>query len=642
MRKQLFGTMLFLLFVLPSIAGDGEYAVSKISKELLVNSNIVIRLEDEFIELQSLERIIIKHHYVITVLNEEGSKYARLAESYDRFNEIKSIEGSLYDANGNKLKSLKSKDIEDLSGSSGGSLADDGRFKVHNFYYKVYPYTVEYTIEEIKKETMFFPSWVPVWDEYVSVEKSSFSMRVPKNYMVRYKEFNCPVTVSITEEGDKKNYSWALTKYEAIIKEFASPGWAKITPTVLLAPSDFMIEDYAGNMTDWKELGKFQNTLNKSRDVLPENIKQKVAELTKNAGSLAEKTKLLYNFLQTSTRYISIQLGIGGWRPFDASSVASKAYGDCKALSNYMYSLLKEAGITSYYTLIKAGDNEDDIITDFPSRQFNHAIVCVPDGKDTIWLECTDQSKAAGYMGGFTGNRHALLITEDGGKLVSTPLYKLNDNIQVRKIQAILDEEASLKINVNTIYKGMQQDDLQMMINVLSKDKVKESLHEQLDFATYEIKDFKYIENKSSMPTINESLEIAVSNYATITGKRLFIVPNVMTRNHRKLSADVKRKYDIQLNYEFKDIDTVEIELPAGYASESLPTDAKIESKFGRYTASVKLAGNKITYYRHYEHYSGQFPAKDYGELVKFYEAIYKADRSRVVLVKNETTLKAF
>ena len=641
MKKLLSIAVLFFLFNSPVCAGEGEYAVSKIPAALFKNSDLVIRLEEEFVEIQSLEKLVYKHHYVITVLNEEGAKYAGLVEWYDKFLDIKSIDGVLYDANGNKLKTLKGKDIEDFSGSS-SDLADDNRYKKHNFYYKVYPYTIEYSIETVKKETMFFPSWRPVWNENISVEKSNFSIKVPKDYLLRYREFNYPSTVSMKDEGDKKIYSWQLLNFVAIKKEYAAPTWTKITPTVLLAPSKFMIEDYSGDMTDWKELGKFQNALNKGRDILPAAVKQKVGELIKNSTSLEEKTKILYNFLQSTTHYISIQLGIGGWRPFEASSVASKAYGDCKALSNYMSALLKEAGIKSYYTLIMAGDNEADIITDFPSLHFNHAILCVPDQKDTIWLECTSQTRAAGYMGSFTGNRHALLITEDGGKVVTTPVYRIKDNLQIRNIKAVLDEDATLRVKSNSSYKGMHQDDLQMMINGLSKDKVKESLHEQLDFATYNINDFKYIEIKSALPAIEESLDITVNNYATITGKRLFIVPNIMTRTKRKLSADVERKYDIQLGFEYKDIDTVEIELPKGYFPEAVPQDVSIVSKFGKYNSSVKLTGDKITYYRSYEHNSGRFPAKDYTELVKFYETIYKADRNKVVLVKNETPLKGF
>lgn len=45
-----------------------------------------------------------------------------------------------------------------------------------------------------------------------------------------------------------------------------------------------------------------------------------------------------------------------------------------------------------------------------------------------------------------------------------------------------------------------------------------------------------------------------------------------------------------------------------------------------------------ITYFRSYEHYSGRFPPRAYNELVQFYESVYKADRNKVVLVKDETT----
>jgi transglutaminase-like putative cysteine protease len=634
MRKVILIFLVLTIAALPVKAGDKDYAVSRIPPELLKDANLIIRLEETFTEMQSLEKLFTRHHYVITILNEKGDKYAEMTEYYDRFNEIKSIDGVLYDAFGNKIKSLKNKDIQDQSGSSGMSLADDIRYKTHNFYYKVYPYTVEYTIESVRRETMFFPSWVPVWDELVSVEKSSFSMKVAADYLLRYKIFNYNSEAVIKEEAGKKIYSWEIVNFPAIKKEYASPGWTKITPSVLLAPSQFSIEDYKGNMTDWNELGKFQTTLNLGRDVLPPAIKQKVAELIKDAGSLEEKVRRLYNFLQANTRYISIQLGIGGWRPFDAQYVASKSYGDCKALSNYMHSLLKEAGIQSYYTLIRAGDDAEDIITDFPSRQFNHAIVCVPNGKDTIWLECTDQNRAAGYMGAFTGNRHALLITEEGGRLVATPRYGLNENVQSRHVHALLDEGATLHIKSNSIYKAMQQDELEMMINALSRDRVKEYLHDQLDFATYEISNFDYKEIKSSLPVIDESLDIIVSNYATITGKRLFITPNVMTRSYRKLTADTARKYDLEIGFAYKDVDSVEIELPKGYGPEAMPQDVSLDTKFGKYNCSVQLKDNKLLYYRTLEKYSGRFPAKDYAELVKFYDAIYKADRNKVVLVK--------
>jgi hypothetical protein len=173
------------------------------------------------------------------------------------------------------------------------------------------------------------------------------------------------------------------------------------------------------------------------------------------------------------------------------------------------------------------------------------------------------------------------------------------------------------------------------MIHYLAKDKIKEQLQKQLDFATYDVISFDYKEEKSELPVIEESLEISVSNYASVTGKRLFIMPNVMTRTGRKLKTDEERKYDIVLQNEYTDIDSVEIEIPNGFVMESLPSPVSVETKFGHYSNSVKMEGNKIYYTRKMENYSGRYPASDYKALVSFYDAIYKADRNRVVLVKN-------
>jgi hypothetical protein len=193
-------------------------------------------------------------------------------------------------------------------------------------------------------------------------------------------------------------------------------------------------------------------------------------------------------------------LGIGGWQPFDASYVASKAYGDCKALSNYMYALLKEANIKSCYTQIRAGAGKYFFLPDLPSPQFNHIILCVPLQKDTMWLECTSQTLAAGYLSDFTCNRYALAVDENGGKLIRTPNYGMKENLQVRNIKAILEEDGMLNVTANTTYNGIQQDEIHSAITGLSKDKVKELLNEKLDFSTYDIKQFDYKEQKSSLP----------------------------------------------------------------------------------------------------------------------------------------------
>jgi len=624
-------------------SGDDDYSVLAISKDLLKNANVVFRNHSTRVEIEGLGKMRVTERYAITILNEAGGDYAQFVEHYDKLSSIKSIDGKLYDAYGKKMRELKKNEIKDVSNISDFSLFEDNRVKLHNFYYKVFPYTVEYECEVVYDGTLFIPPYYPQRGYAVSVEKSDYTVILPSSATLVFKKVNFEKEPVITPgDKDKKTYQWKTEMMEAIQRESFSPSLTRIVPNIRLALAEFEFEGYKGSNSSWKEFGKFVYELKKNRDELPDAIKQQVRSLVAGLNSNEEKIKKLYEYLQANTRYISVQLGIGGLQPFDAKYVAGNRYGDCKALSNYMYALLKEAGISSVYTIIKAGDDEDDIFTDFSTTQFNHVILCVPNNKDTMWLECTDQYKSAGYMGDFTGNRHALLITEEGGVLVKTPHYTMNENLQLRKIQAVLSEDATLNFKADTRYMAMQQDDLQGAINRLAKDKWKERLQGGFDFSTYNINSFDYKEQKGKIPGMNETLDITVFNYATITGKRLFIVPNIMNKTYRRLSVDSTRKFDIDLGFAYKDVDSIEIQLPAGYSQESVPQDVNLSSKFANYKASVQVKDGKLLYHRQVEYKGGVYPASDYAELVKFYEAIYKADRNRVVLVKKEGELKAF
>ena len=137
---------------------------------------------------------------------------------------------------------------------------------------------------------------------------------------------------------------------------------------------------------------------------------------------------------------------------------------------------------------------------------------------------------------------------------------------------------------------------------------------------------------------------IDVRGYATISGKRLFLVPNIMSRDGRKLSVDSFRRSPVVLRSAYTDIDTIELELPKGFRAESTPRPSSIESPFGSYFSEVKLDGDRLTYYRKIVQHEGSYPPESYKDLVSFQEAVYKADRARLVLVKQaeEPAKKAF
>jgi hypothetical protein len=623
-----------ILLVMPAVSFGQDFNARLIPDSLKKDADVVKRYDERILEIKSPGRAVEHERHVYTILNENGNRYGGYVTRYDKFTSINSVSCTLYDEAGKKLKHVKKSDMEDLSPGSEMSLMTDQRIKATDFYYRNYPYTVDFEEEDDIDGIQGFSDWIPQDAEKMSVQLSRYVIIAPKNYEVRYKPVNCNAAPVITESGDKKTYTWEMKDLPAKLEEKWAPSWEDIVPRIMFAPSDFEVQGYKGNMSSWENYGKFMYQLIKGRDVLPDNIKKKVHELTDNLKDERQKVYLLYDFLQKNTHYISIQLGIGGWQPFDATYVATKRYGDCKALSNYMIALLKEAGITGKYVEITAEENASPLVEDFPSSQGNHVIACVPMGKDTIWLECTSQIESPGYMGSFTGDRKAILIDEKGGHVVPTPCYNALDNLESRVIDASIDAEGNLDASSNTVYNCLAQETPQAYMREASSEQREKYLNRLLNLPTYKVDKSNYEEIRGAKPAVKEYLHVTSPNYAGVSGKRMFISPNLFNKSGNRFSVDSVRKYDLLYDQAYKHIDSISLKIPDGYTPESVPQDVKIDCKFGKYSSSVKVLDNKIVYYRVRVQNRYKYPASDYPEFVKYYEQIYKADHARVVLVK--------
>lgn len=627
----------FILLQVPLLLWAQDYNVASIPDSLKLNANAVKRFEEKRLVIKGPGKAVLYKRYVVTVFNESGDIHAIYRNSYDKLHTLSDISGTLYDALGKKLKTVRKKDIADASLDDDISLVTDNRYKMHSFYYRQYPYTVEYQDEVTMDGVFFLPGWRPVDDDELSVQHSTFVVETVPGYVLRHKQFNYPGGPVVTDDGKVKTYKWEVNNILALQSEPLQPDWEELTCSVQVAPVDFEVGGYTGNMSSWQNLGKFIATLNEGRDVLPDAIKKEVHALTDNVTDQREKVRLLYEYLQKNTRYISIQVGIGSWQPFDAAYVAQKKYGDCKALSNYMKSLLKEAGVVSNYVLINSGYGERGLWEDFPAPYFSHAILCVPNNKDSIWLECTSNTVSAGYMGSFTGDRQALLIDNDGGHVVWTPRYTAADNSQHRKIVARLDGEGNLVADVRTIFTGIRQEEPHDLIHRVNKEQRERYLNNALGLPTYKVDKIDYAENKGAagLPLITESLHVESAAYASVSGKRLFITPNLFNKTRSKFSTDKPRKFEIKYSYSDIEVDSIDIAIPEGYTAEALPKNVSIETRFGKYAIAFVYTGNRIQVVRSCERTAGRYPASDYKALAKFYADMYKADRSAMVFVKN-------
>jgi hypothetical protein len=534
------------------------------------------------------------------------------------------------------MREIKNSEIKDRSLVSDFSLFEDSRAKYVEVFLNTYPYTIEYEWETEFDGLLFFPNWMPQEYPAVSVQNSEFKVIIPEKLNFRYKEKNLKTPVRIENSGDTKVFLWSAQNMPAFEPEQFSPRSRDFLPFVITAPDEFMIENRTGKLDTWKNFGGWIYQLNRNRNQLPVETKTKIQSLISGITDKKEIAKKLYEYMQSKTRYVGIQIGIGGLQPFEAKVVDKNGYGDCKALSNYMQALLEEAGIPSYYTLISGDENENkNLLPDFPNAGFNHVILCIPYEKDTVFLECTNQKIPFGYIGNFTDDRDALLITPDGGQITHTTKYAQLENSQFRKADVTIEPTGNIKVKIRTTYAGLQYDNVSGLFD-LNIENQKKILYEGLTISNMNIESVAYTNEKNRLPKAIEQLGMSVNNYATVSNNRVFVTLNLLNKK-TYIPPDLKeRRTNIFLKMAYYDADTIQYQLPEGYQIEYKPQPVQITSEFGEYQTNIIAANNTITYIRIIKMNEGLFPAEKYNELKDFYKKIVNSDKEKLVLLKNK------
>ena len=321
-------------------------------------------------------------------------------------------------------------DMNDYATQDGFSLYQDSRVKHILVGGGVYPVTIDYTYTYEYKGVLDYPNW---WIQrpHQSIENATLTVSVPGWMGINFKIYNISLTTGESKGKDNSTiYKWAVNGLKAISVPGNSYEANFYLPYIDLSPKKFEIAEYQGSFDSWKEFGTIMSNAYKAKRQLNDKAVRQIQGMVKGAKNDRQKAEILYSYLQQNFRYVSIQIGMGGYIPFSAGTVDSTKYGDCKALSNYMCALLNTVGIKSYPTLINAGPNLHPIDTTFPTNKFNHCILYAEIDHQPTWLECTSNSLPFGELGTFTENRFGLMLTDDGGKIINTPVSDASLNTE--------------------------------------------------------------------------------------------------------------------------------------------------------------------------------------------------------------------
>ncbi len=607
--------------------------IAFIPDSLRKNASSVVRDEEYLLDIKKPGKGKMTVRKVVTVFNEKDKNELVFQEYSDEFQDISDIEINLYDSLGILEKKVKRKDLREESINDGFSLIMSGKIMYAEVYPKAYPATVEMSYTIAYNGLLEYDDFeLQRFDQ--SIQHAYYAIHTTADNEARYKAINTKMEPKKIASEKEVTCIWEIKNVRAAVYEKGATRYA--LPKIKIAPARFEMDGYEGDMSTWQSFGAWQNLLNEKNNTLDDTKKKVIKNLIKDEQTVVDKVKKVYAFLQDNYRYVSIQLGIGGWKPFPANFVHEKKYGDCKALSNYMNACLEAIDIKSHYAVIRGGKSFDWLDPNFPTKESNHIILCVPNGKDSIWLECTSKDNYPGFLGSFTENRQAMLVTANGGVLVNTPKSISSNNVFDLKTEIQFDEDrmaktkskVSLSGDYTGLYDYLRQSDIEQKKDIFYSD-----------LAFKQADEFKFTD--ASIAHAFNRICFVEMQYEKLhdfnAGSKHFFNKQLNKLCLEEMTKYEKRKYDFSFNYPYEKYDTTVYQLGSIFSVDAPSPTVELKNEYGYYKFEMKIdAINKtVTTISVFKLLKHQVPAKDYNKVYDFIEAVKKDENEKIIFKKN-------
>ena len=574
---------------------------------------------------------------------EARNEYGSILVRFDNETKLSFLKAWTITSTGQQLE-LKEKDAVE-SGMTNYELYSDTRVKVLRFPEPNAGSVVGYEYVQRHRPFVFEDSWV--FQDKIPTRRSRFSLQIPAGWQFTDNWTNH--TEQSPQSSASNQYAWEVNDIPGVEVEPRMPPMLAVVGRMDIKyfPSDPKLR--AKTTGTWNDIGNWYAGLTAgSRDATPA-IKQKVAELTAGISDPVGKMKALTSYMQRQVRYVAIEIGTGAYQPHPAAAVFDHQYGDCKDKATLLSAMLHEIGIDSYYVLI---DVQRGIVNpEFPSTRFNHAILAIrlpenvtdpslfavvddPKLGRLLFFDPTNEYVALGYLPSYLQDNFGLVVTADGGRIISLPLLPPATNRLLRTAQVKLSPSGDLAGEVKEVrWGGPAVDSREAYLRVppSERSKIMENFL-GLSFSSFTLRNASIGNLEHFDQSLTFDYEFVATGYAKQTGDLLIVRPRLVGGKGSSLLTGKPRKYPIEFEEATRQDDIFDIALPDGYVVDDLPQPVHAECEYGTYRSEVLVTGNVLRYKRTYEISDLVVPTQKLNEVREFFRQIATDEKSSAVL----------
>jgi transglutaminase-like putative cysteine protease len=520
-----------------------------------------------------------------------------------------------------------------------GDVYDDLRVKILRIPGAQAGSIIAYEYEESGRSAAMETSWRFQGD--VPVVETTLALTLTEGWSYEAKWFpREPAAASLVSGRG----TWRIHDVPAIDDEPQKPSLAAIAGRLSLR---FGVSP----RRSWSDVGRWYAQLADPRCASSPQLEAKARALIAPEASPLGRVRALAAFLQQQVRYVAVEIGIGGYQPHSAKDVFSNRYGDCKDKVTLLRTMLRHAGIESYYVLVNTTPGVVD--PEFPSASpFNHAIIAVrlppevslsdvhsslphPRLGTLMFFDPTSDVTPVGYLPQYLQQSRGLLVTGDGGELIELPAAPPAANQLRRRAVLRIDEKGTLSGSVEEIRTGSIAAELRAILRPLKANDRIGVIESAASHVAGLNASHVRIDRLDEIGTdLLVRYDIVVSGYATQTAGLVLVRPRVLGQKEETIVDASHRKYAYVTDGPSLQTDEFEITLPNSLQLDELPPPATVSNDFLTYSSSSRAADGMLVFKRQYEMRAFSVAASMLPELNHAFSKIDADERASAVFVE--------
>jgi Domain of Unknown Function with PDB structure (DUF3857)/Transglutaminase-like superfamily len=604
----------------------------------------VVLLDESVMTIGADGLVTVTNNYAVRILTREGRAFAVASEAYETDSgKVREMRAWLMRPGVGKVKSYDKDDVLDVAAAL-NDVYNETRIKQIDASDAADAGAV-FGYQSVSEYRSFFNQTVWAFQENIPVLASRYTLTLPASWRASAVTFN-HAKIEPTVTGT--TYTWELRNLSPIEPEPSSPSITTLAPRIAVnyAPATAPVANRT--FESWADVSRWYTELSDPQVTLDDALAAKARELTSTAKTELERIRAISRYVQ-KLQYISIQIGVGRFRPHSATEVFAKAYGDCKDKANLMRAMLKAVKIESYPVLIYLGD-PTYVREEWTSPgQFNHCIIAVRVSAETeaptivqhpklgrlLIFDATDSQTPLGDLPDHEQGSLALVAAGSNGALLRMPVTPPEANQLERQIEAVLSSDGSLTGSIQERSTGQSAVNERRAFNYLSRPQYVKMIEAWVTHGASGAQVSK-VEPVDQSADGRFALDVAFSapSYAQLMQARLLVFkPAIVSRRERLFLTESVRKHPVVLESTAY-TETVHVKLPEGFDVDEMPDPLKLDTAFGNYNASYDVKDGQLVFTRKLILRASTIPAEQYASVRTFFERIRAVEQSPVVLAK--------